>query len=142
MLGKVGSYENFKQLKEECAMKRWDGLADGFMEVYSARGLASGTIEAMRREWDGWGCWLKARRPRPKLEEISHEPIIQYISHRSSFRAKSTLHCMISRMRLIGNFLVESGIWRDNPLQWMKGPRLDRRHRLPRRIDDASLERL
>jgi hypothetical protein len=33
-------------------MKRWDGLADQFMEVYSARGLASGTIEAMRHEWD------------------------------------------------------------------------------------------
>jgi len=61
-------------------MKRWDRLADRFMEIYSARKLAPGTIDAMRREWDQWGCWLKARRPRPKLEEVSHELIAQYIS--------------------------------------------------------------
>ena len=123
-------------------MKRWDALADGFMEIYSARGLAEGTIYAMRHEWDGWGCWLKARRPRPKLEDVSHELIAHYISQRGSFRAKATLYGMMSRMRQIGNFLVERGIWRNNPLQWMKGPRLDRRHRLPRRIDNSALERI
>jgi len=123
-------------------MKRWDTLADRFMEVYSARGLAAETIEAMRREWDKWGCWLKAKRPRPKLEEVSHELITQYISHRGRFRAKSTLYGMMSRMRQIGNFLVEEDIWRDNPLKWMKGPRQDQRHRLPRRIDSSVLEKI
>jgi site-specific recombinase XerD len=120
-------------------MKRWDGLADGFMEVYSARGLAPGTIEAMRREWDQWGCWLKKKRPRPK---VSHELITEYISQRGRFRSKATLYGMKSRMRQIGNFLVQRGIWRNNPLQWMKGPRLDRRHRLPRRIAHSSLQRI
>jgi len=123
-------------------MKRWDTLADRFMEVYSARGLAAETIEAMRHEWDAWGCWLKARRPRPKLEDVSHELISQYTSQRGKFRAKSTLYGMMSRMRQIGNFLVERGIWKENPLKWMKGPRLDRRHRLPRRIDNSVLEQL
>jgi len=123
-------------------MKRWDTLADRFMEVYSARRLAWETVDAMRREWDKWGCWLKARRPRPKLEEVSQELITHYISRRGRFHAKSTLYGIISRMRLIGNFLVNKGIWRDNPLQWMKGPRQDRRHRLPRRIDKSVLEKI
>jgi site-specific recombinase XerD len=76
------------------------------------------------------------------LEEVSHELITQYVSHRGSFRAKSTLYGVISRMRQIGNFLVAECIWHDNPLLWMKGPRLDRRHRLPRRIDSSALERI
>lgn len=142
MYGKAGSQENLGQLKGNCVMKRWDRLADGFMEVYSARGLAPGTVDSMRREWDKWGCWLKAKRPRPKLEGVSHELITQYISHRGKFRAKSTLYSMMSRMRQIGDFLVETGIWRDNPLKWMQGPRLDRRHRLPRRIDRSALEKI
>jgi len=120
-------------------MKRWDALAERFMDVYAARGLADGTVRAMRREWDAWGCWLKARRPRPKLEDVSHELITTYISQRGQFRSKATLYGMISRLRQIGSFLVEKGIWRDNPLLWMKGPRLDRRHRLPRRIDNSVL---
>ena len=72
-------------------MKRWDTLSDRFMEVYTARKVATSTVEAMRREWDAWGCWLKARRPRPKLEDVSHELITQYISGRGKFRAKATL---------------------------------------------------
>ena len=123
-------------------MKRWDTLSDRFMEVYTARKVAPETVEAMRREWDKWGCWLKARRPRPKLEDVSHELITQYISHRGQFRAKSTLYGIMSRMRQIGNFLVEAEIWRDNPLIWMKGPRQDRRHRLPRRIDRSALDKI
>jgi len=123
-------------------MKRWDTLSDRFMEVYSARKVEPQTVEAMRREWDAWGCWLKARRPRPKLEDVSHELITQYIAGRGKFRAKATLYGMLSRMRQIGNFLVEEKVWRDNPLLWMKGPRLDRRHRLPRRIDSSALDKI
>ncbi len=123
-------------------MKRWDGLADRFMEVYQARGLSSGTVESMRREWDRWGSWLKRRRPRPRLEEVSPELVTAYISDCGAFRAKSTQYSMMSRMRQIGRFLVAETIWGENPLQWMRGPRLDRRHRLPRRIESSVLEKV
>lgn len=123
-------------------MKRWDRLADSFLDVYAARGLAEGTIRSMRREWDRWGCWLKSRRPRPKLEEVSLKHITEYLGSYARFRAKSTQYGMMSRMRRIGDFLVEEGIWRENPLRWMKGPRLDRRHRLPRRINDSTLAKI
>lgn len=123
-------------------MKRWDALADRFLEGYSARGLAGGTVDSMRREWDRWGCWLKSRRPRPKLEEVSVEEVTQYLGSFGKFRAKSTQYGMMSRMRRIGDFLVAEQVWRENPLRWMKGPRLDRRHRLPRRISDSTLTRI
>jgi len=120
-------------------MKRWDALADRFLEGYSARGLADGTVDTMRREWNRWGCWLKSRRPRPKLEEVSVDHVTQYLGSFGKFRAKSTHYGMMSRMRQIGDFLVTENVWRENPLHWMKAPRLDRRHRLPRRIGESTL---
>lgn len=123
-------------------MKRWDGLADRFMEAYQARGLSQGTAAAMRREWDRWGSWLKQRRPRPSLEEISPELVTAYLHDWGTFRAKSTQYGMMSRMRQIGRFLVDESIWKSSPLQWMRGPRLDRRHRLPRRIEPSVLAKI
>jgi integrase/recombinase XerD len=123
-------------------MKRWEGLADRFMAVYQARGLSHGTAQAMRREWDRWGIWLKQRRPQLQLEDVSVESITAYISDYGVFRSKSTQYSMLSRMRQIGRFLVAEAIWPNNPLQWMHGPRLDRRHRLPRRIESSALEKM
>jgi integrase/recombinase XerD len=123
-------------------MKRWDGLAERFLEAYSARGLADESVAAMRREWQRWGCWLKARRPRLKLEEVTAEHVTQYLVSYGAFRAKSTQYGMLSRMRRIGDFLVAERVWRENPLRWMKGPRLDRRHRLPRRISESTLAKI
>jgi site-specific recombinase XerD len=34
----------------------------------------------------------------------------------------------------MGEFLVRGGVWRVSPLRWMKGPKIDPRSRLPRRI--------
>lgn len=123
-------------------MKRWDALADRFLEGYSARRLADGTVEAMRREWQRWGCWLKTRRPRPRLEQVTGDHVTEYLGSYGKFRAKSTQYGMMSRMRQIGDFLVEEQVWRENPLRWMKGPRLDRRHRLPRRIGESTLNQI
>ncbi len=120
-------------------MKRWDALADRFLEGYSARGLADGSVAAMRREWQRWGGWLKARRPRPRLDEVTGEHVTEYLGSYGKFRAKTTQYGMMSRMRRIGDFLVAENVWRENPLRWMKGPRLDRRHRLPRRIGESTL---
>jgi site-specific recombinase XerD len=123
-------------------MKRWDTLADRFLEEYSARGLAESSVAAMRRDLDRWGCWLKSRRPRPNLAEVTSEQITQYIGSWSRFRAKSTQYGMMSRMRQLGDFLVAEHVWRENPLRWMKGPRLDRRHRLPRRLNESTLAQI
>jgi integrase/recombinase XerD len=68
--------------------------------------------------------------------------ISAYIGDCGAFRSKATQYGMMSRMRQIGRFLVCESIWGGNPLQWMRGPRLDRRHRLPRRIERSVLEKV
>jgi len=123
-------------------MKRWDGLKDRFMEVYEARGLAVSTVQQMSHEWDRWGCFLKNRRPRPRLEDVTAKMITDYIGRRCQFLADSTQRSVMSRMRMIGEFFVSENIWRANFLRWMKAPRVDRRHRLPRRLDKSALTKI
>lgn len=123
-------------------MKRWDGLKDRFMEVYEARGLAASTVGLMSHEWDKWGCFLKNRRPRPKLEDVTAKMITEYIGRRCQFLADGTQRSVMSRMRMIGESLVNENIWRMNFLRWMKAPRVDRRHRLPRRVDKSALAKI
>ena len=123
-------------------MKRWDSLKDRFMEVYEFRGLATSTVQMMSREWDHWGCSLKNRRPRPHLEDITAEMITEYIASRCQFHSKSTQRSVMSRMRSIGEFLVEQNVWQVNLLRWMKAPRVDPRHRLPRRVNKNALAQI
>ena len=123
-------------------MKRWDGLKDRFMEVYEARGLASSTVQLMSYEWDKWGCFLKNRRPRPRLEDVTAKMITEYIGRRCQFLADGTQRSVMSRMRMIGESLVNENIWRMNFLRWMKAPKVDRRHRLPRRVDKSALVKI
>jgi len=123
-------------------MKRWDGLKDRFMEVYESRGLAVTTVEMMSHEWDRWGCFLKNRRPRPKLDDVTAKMITQYIGSRCQFLADSTQQGVMSRMRMIGDFFVDENVWRTNFLRWMKAPKIDRRHRLPRRVDKSDLMKI
>ncbi len=123
-------------------MKRWDGLVDGYMRQGEARGLREATLSNVRDELDRWGCWLKRRRPRPNLEAVDGELIIQYIQRRTRFRAKATVAGVVSKMRGFGEYLQEQGVWVKNPLRWVRGPRLDSRGRLPRRIGREHLTRL
>lgn len=67
---------------------------------------------------------------------------MQYLSVRSAFKAKSTVYATLSRMRLFGDYLLRQGIWRQNELRWMKGPKVTPYHRLPRRIDQSHMEAL
>ena len=48
----------------------------------------------------------------------------------------------MSRMRGMGNFLVRQGVWIDNPLKWMQGPRVTAYHRMPKRIGAADMKAL
>jgi integrase/recombinase XerC len=123
-------------------MRRWDGLLERYMEGYGARDLSAGRVEGVRRELEKWGLWLKRRRPQPKLEEVSAEQVQMYIQSRTTFRSKGTLYSVMGILRGMGDFLTEEGYWPQNPLRWMRGPKMDPRRILPRRISAASMEQL
>ena len=123
-------------------MRRWDGLLDRYVEECERRGLAPASVERIRAELDRWGAWLKRRRPRPSLEQVDGPLIVAYVRARMAFRSKSTVYGTMSVMRGMGEFLVREGEWRSNPLRWLKGPRIDARSRVPRRIGEAQMQQL
>jgi site-specific recombinase XerD len=89
-----------------------------------------------------WGSWLKRRRPKPKLEEVDGQLVIAYLRQRTHFHAKATVSSVASKLRCMGEYLVEQGVWRQNPMRWIKGPRLDRRGKVPQRIGSEHLKGL
>jgi len=123
-------------------MKRWDGLVDGYLKSCEFRGLSDVSILSIRIEMDRWGCWLKRWRPRMNLEEVEGALLIKYIRSRTRFRAKTTLSSITSKMRCMGEYLVQEGIWTKNPMRWIKGPRLDWRGRMPKRIGKEHLQKI
>ena len=123
-------------------MKRWDGLLEGYLKECETRGLSAETIKSRRRELERWGCWMKRRRPRPNLEEVAGPVLIEYVRSRTRFHAKTTVVAVTSQLRCLGEHLVRAGVWRQNPLRWIKGPRLDARGRLPKRIGQEHLKKL
>src|SRR5260221_9542510 len=112
-------------------MKRWDGILDDYLRRCEARGLAPATILIRRNELDRWGTWCKRRRPRLQLETIGSEEILQYIKSRTAFHAKATVYGVVSQLRNVGEYLVEQGIWKQNPLRWIRGPKVDPRSQSP-----------
>lgn len=123
-------------------MRRWDGLVDGYTRVCRTRGLAEVTIEDRVRELERFGNWLKRRKPKVQLDRVSSEHVIRFISDRAAFRLKSRVCCVVSHLRGMGEYLVQEGIWAQNPLRWIRGPKLDRRRRLPKRIRKPHLKAL
>jgi site-specific recombinase XerD len=59
-----------------------------------------------------------------------------------AFRSKATVSGTMSVMRGMGEFLVREGVWPTNPLRWLRGPKLDARMRVPRRIGSEQMEAL
>jgi site-specific recombinase XerD len=123
-------------------MRRWDRLKDSYMEQYRARGLSEQTALCTESRLDRWGRWLKKRRPRVVIEQIDAEMITRYIEACASFRSKATVYGTLSTMRGFGDHLVYLGLWKINPLRWMKGPKVTPYSRLPKRIDQAHMEAL
>lgn len=123
-------------------MKRWDGLVEKYSALLRTRGLAESTIVSRERELVHFGAWLKSRRPRPHLEDVSAELIVRYVRARSAFHARSSVASVVSSLRCMGEFLVEEAVWRSNPLRWMRGPKADVRRHSPRRIGKAEQEAL
>lgn len=123
-------------------MKRWDGMVDGYIKWCGSRGLSETTLTGLRHELDRWGCWLKRRRPKPNLEEVDGLMLIEYVRSRTRFHAKTTVSGVTSKMRCMGEYLVQEGVWSKNPMRWVKGPRLDWRGRLPKRIGKEHLKKI
>lgn len=123
-------------------MRNWDRLVDEYLEMYGSRGLEPQTVLHARRELDRLGCWLKNRRPRPKLEAVTSEELIGYLRSRTAYRAKATVSGAMSILRGFGEYLVRQGVWPSNPLRWMKGPKLRADSRVPRRINASALQQL
>lgn len=123
-------------------MRRWDRLVDSYIEQYRARGICEATVLTTAARLTRWGSWMKSRRPRPALESIDAELLTRYLEHSAHFRAKTTVYGTLSTMRGFGDYLVREGYWRQNPLRWMRGPKVTPYNRLPRRIDRAHMEAL
>jgi site-specific recombinase XerD len=123
-------------------MRRLDGLIDRYAEQLETRGLAAVTIGPRVTELRRFGDWLRARRPRPALEDVDAELVVKYIGTRSAFHARSTISGVVSNLRGLGEFLVEERIWCANPLRWIRGPKVDPRQHRTRRIDQEQLQAL
>jgi site-specific recombinase XerD len=133
---------NFPAAEGEVNMRRWDRLVEVYLAGYQVRGWAEGTLDKTQRELDRWGTWLKHRHPKPALEKIGSELILQYLRERTAFRAKATVSGTMSILRGMGEYLVREGYWGQNPLRWIQGPKLDWRCHLPRRINQEALSRI
>ena len=123
-------------------MRRWDSLTDAYIQEYEARGIHPATIGNAYRELSRWGSWMKRRRPKPRIEEIGPELLSRYIQYRTPFRSKATIYSVMSRMRCFGDYLVRQGVWLDNPLKWMHGPKVTPYNRMPKRIDMKDMRAL
>jgi site-specific recombinase XerD len=121
-------------------MRRWDRLVDAYIDEYRARGISDAVVSNTAARLAAWGVWLKSRRPRPVLDSIDPELHVRYLASRSAFRAKVTVYGTLSTMRCFGDYLVREGVWTQNALRWMKGPKVTPYHHLPRRIDRAHME--
>lgn len=123
-------------------MRRWDGLVDAYLRICESRGLAQGTIANRGRELERFGAWVKRRRPRRRIEDIDSELLVRYVGSRTAFRSRATVCGVVSELRCMGEFLVQEGVWRSSPLRWMRGPKLDSRQTLPRRIGAEDLKKI
>ncbi len=123
-------------------MRNWDQLVDNYARVCEARGLTESVILGRRRELERWGLWLKRRRPKPLVEQIDAELILEYVKGRTAFHSKASVCGVMSHLRCMGEYLVNEGLWHQNPLRWIRSPKIDPRRRLPRHIDRGHLTKL
>ena len=121
-------------------MKSWDGLVESYASQLRARGLAETTIDARERELVRFGVWLKSRRPRRQVEDVDADLIVRYVQSRSAFHSRSCVASVVSSLRCMGEYLVGEGVWRSNPMRWMRGPKMH--VTVPRRIDRAQQQAL
>ena len=116
----------------------------GGLHIWRSTALAG----RAKRRWrytaarlERWGRWLKSRRPRVGIERIDAES--DHALHRELLALSSEddrVRDAFARCADFGDYLVREGLWRQNPLRWMKGPKVTPYSRLPKRIDQAHME--
>jgi site-specific recombinase XerD len=119
-----------------------DSLVERYLKEGEARGLAAGTLDRRGRELERFGLWLKRRRPKPALEAIDADTIVAYVRSRTPFHSRATVCGVVGELRGMGEFLVREGLWQVSPLRWMKGPKIDPRSQIPRRVSRAQMHEL
>src|SRR4029078_4983819 len=98
--------------------------------------------KATRRELERWGGWLKARRARPSVENIDAELIVRYVRERTVCRAKATVADVVSKLRNGGEYLVREKYWSQNPLRWLRGPKIDPYAKVAPRVGKEAMRQL
>ena len=122
-------------------MGQLERLTDGYLQDCETRGIAPTTLAGRRRELERFELWLR-RRPRVPVAALTGEHLVAYVRSRTRFRAKATVGGVMSHLRCFGEYLVARGVWRENPLRWLRGPKADPRRPLPRRVGREQLTRL
>jgi len=92
-------------------MRKWDVLLENFLKQEQQRGLCTATLDSKYRELIRFGNWLKRKRPKPSLETINSDHIINYIKSRTAFRSKATVYRTVSILRGMGEYLTTEGYW-------------------------------
>jgi len=123
-------------------MRRWDALMDEHLQILETRGLAMETIKSRRYELMRCGAWLRSRRPRVNLENVDADLMLKYLRTRAVFRAKATISSTLTACKFMGDHLVEKNIWLNNPLRWVKGPKINSGARLPRTLRPMQLKKI
>jgi hypothetical protein len=52
--------------------------------------------------------------------------MLAYLRLRTQFHAKSTVSDGASKLHCLAEYLVRQGLWLENPMRWVLGPRLER----------------
>lgn len=123
-------------------MRRWDNLVDGFLKEYSARDVSENSIRSRERELARFKLWLKRKKTNLKIEDISLEILHEYIKSRTTFLSKASTSGVIGSLRCMGDYLVENGLWLQNPLRWVTGPKLNNTRKIPKNYHRSDLQKI
>lgn len=123
-------------------MRRWDNLVDGFLKEYAARDISLNQVRNRERELAKFGIWLKRKKPTPKIEDIDLDLIHEYIKSRTTFLSKASTCGVIGALRSIGDYFVENGLWIQNPLRWVTGPKLSNTRKIPKNYHRSDLQKI
>jgi len=123
-------------------MRKWDALVEKLTSYDEARGLKKSTLNTKSSELYRWGTWLKKQRPKVRIEDIDIDLIHKYIKARTLFKSKAFTCSIIGIMRAMGDLLVEEGIWTQNPLRWISGPKLFSHRRIPKNYHRSDLKKI
>lgn len=123
-------------------MKNWEILVDEYLNQCRIRGLGRSTISTRETELLKWGRWLKKQKPQPSVEQIDHSLISKYIKYRTAFSSKNYVCSVMSAMRCMGEFLLDKGIWNQNPLSWMQSPKVNNYRKVPKTYHRSDLKKL